>query len=107
MKELRESNPAEKIESLIYENTFGFTNDQRRLEIRNRFGDKVIWIDLEGIQEMEQRNGFSPLRVGEGPRMHLEDNIPTDPAEFKRRSKAQWEWGVEQIRRVDLRRKAS
>ena len=36
--------------------------------------------------------------------MHLEDNIPSDPAEFKRRSKAQWEWGVEQIRRVDLRK---
>ena len=34
--------------------------------------------------------------------MHLEDNIPGDPAEFKRRSAAQWEWGVEQIRRVDL-----
>jgi hypothetical protein len=105
MKELRASNPAEKIESYVYENTFGFTNDERRLEIKNRFGDKVIWIDLEGIQEMEKRNGFSPLRVGDGPKMHLEDNIPSDPAEFKRRSKAQWEWGVEQIRRVDLRRK--
>ena len=105
MKELRASNPAEKIESYVYENTFGFTNDERRLEIKNRFGDKVTWIDLEGIQEMERRNGFSPLRVGDGPKMHLEDNIPSDPAEFKRRSKAQWEWGVEQIRRVDLRRK--
>ena len=105
MNELRSSNPAEKIESYVYENTFGFTNDERRLEIKNRFGDKVIWIDLEGIQEMEKRNGFSPLRVGDGPKMHLEDNIPSDPAEFKRRSKAQWEWGVEQIRRVDLRRK--
>ena len=106
MKELRASNPAEKIESYVYENTFGFTNDERRLEIKNRFGDKVIWIDLEGIQDMEKSNGFSPLRVGDGPKMHLEDNIPTDPAEFKRRSKAQWEWGVEQIKRVDLRRKA-
>ena len=105
MKELRASNPAERIESCVYENTFGFTNDERRLEIKNRFGDKVIWIDLEGIQEMEKRNGFSPLRVGDGPKMHLEDNIPSDPAEFKRRSKAQWEWGVEQIRRVDLRRR--
>ncbi len=105
MKELRASNPAEKIESYVYENTFGFTNDERRLEIKNRFGDKVIWIDLEGIQEMEKRNGFSPLRVGDGPKMRLEDNIPSDPAEFKRRSKAQWEWGVEQIRRVDLRKK--
>jgi hypothetical protein len=105
MKELRESNPAEKIESHIYETTFGFTNDERRLEIKKRFGDQVIWIDLEGIQEMEERNGFSPLRVGQGPKMHLEDNIPGDPAEFKRQSKAQWEWGVEQIRRVDLRRK--
>jgi len=107
MKELRASNPAEKIESYVYENTFGFANDERRLEIKNRFGDKVIWIDLEGIQEMEEKNGFSPLRVGDGPKMHLEDNIPNDPAEFKRRSKAQWEWGVEQIRRVDLRRKGS
>ena len=70
-------------------------------------GDKVIWIDLDldGIQEMEKCSGFSPLRVGDGPKMHLEDNIPNDPAEFKRRSKVQWEWGVEQIRRVDLRRK--
>ena len=105
MKELRASNPVEKIESYVYETTFGFTNDERRLEIKNRFGDRVIWIDLEGIQEMEKRNGFSPLRVGDGPKMHLEDNIPSDPAEFKRRSKAQWEWGVEQIRRVDIRRK--
>ena len=105
MKELRASNPAEKIESYVYENTFGFTNDERRLEIKKRFGDKVIWIDLEGVQELEARNGFSPRRVGDGPKMHLEDNIPNDPAEFKRRSKAQWEWGVKQIRRVDLRRK--
>jgi hypothetical protein len=105
MKELRASNPAEALESHIYESTFGFTNDERRLEIKKRFDNKVIWIDLEGIQEMEKKNGFSPLRVGEGPKMHLEDNIPRDPAEFKRRSKAQWEWGVEQIRRVDLRRK--
>jgi hypothetical protein len=105
MKELRESNPAEKIESYVYENTFGFSNDERRLEIKKRFGDQVIWIDLEGIQEMEKRIGFSPLRVGDGPRMQLEDNIPSDPAEFKRRSKAQWEWGAEQIRRVDLRSK--
>ena len=104
MKALVASNPAEKIESYIYENTFGFTCDERRLEIKNRFSDKVIWIDLEGIQEMEKRNGFSPLRIGDGPKMHLEDNIPSDPVEFKRRSKAQWEWGVEQIRRVDLRR---
>ena len=100
MKELRASNPAERIESYVYEETFGFTNDERRLEIKNRFGDQVIWIDLEGIQEMEKRNGFSPLRVGDGPSMHLDDNIPSDPAEFKRRSKAQWEWGAEQIRRV-------
>ena len=105
MKELRASNPVEKIESYVYENTFGFTNDERRLEIKKRFGDKVIWIDLEGIQEMEKSNGFSPRRVGDGPKMHLEDNIPSDPVEFKRRSKAQWEWGVEQIRRVDLRGK--
>jgi hypothetical protein len=105
MKELPASNPAEKLESYVYENTFGFTIDERRLEIKNRFGDKVIWIDLEGIHELEKRNGFSPLRVGDGPKMHLEDNIPSDPAEFKRRSKAQWEWGVEQIRRVDLRTK--
>ena len=107
MKELRASNPAERIESYVYENTFGFTNDERRLEIKKRFGDQVIWIDLEGIQEMEKTNGFSPLRVGDGPRMHLKDNIPSDPAEFKRRSKAQWEWGVEQINRVDLRRKGA
>ena len=105
MKELKASISAERIEAYVYENTFGFTNDERRLEIKDRFGDKVIWIDLEGIQEMEKRNGFSPLRVGEGPKVHLEDNIPSDLAEFKRRSKAQWEWGVEQIRRVDLRRK--
>ena len=105
MKELRASNPAERIESYVYENTFGFTNDERRLAIKNRFGDKVIWIDLEGVQELEKRSGFSPLRIGDGPKMYLEDNIPSDPAEFKRRSKAQWEWGVEQIRRVDLRRK--
>jgi len=105
MKELRASNPAEKIQSYVYENTFGFSNDERRLEIKNRFGDQVIWIDLEGIQEMEKRDGFSPLRVGDGPKMHLDDNIPSDPTEFKRRSKAQWEWGVEQIRRVDLRTK--
>jgi hypothetical protein len=105
MRELRTSNTVDRLESHIYENTFGFNNDDRTLEIKRRFGDKVIWIDLEGIQEMEKRNGFSPLRVGDGPRMHLEDNIPTDPAEFKRRSKAQWEWGVEQIRRIDLRRK--
>ena len=106
MKELRSSNPAEKIESYVYENTFGFTNDERRLAIKDRFGDKVIWIDLEGIQDMEKSNGFSPLRVGDGPKMRLKDNIPDDPVEFKRRSKAQWEWGVEQIKRVDLRRKA-
>jgi hypothetical protein len=104
MKELRASVPAERLSSNIYENTFGFTNDERRLEIKNRFGNQVIWIDLEGIPEMEKRDGFSPLRVGEGPKMHLEDNIPSDLAEFKRRSKAQWEWGVEQITRVDLRR---
>jgi hypothetical protein len=102
MKELRASNPAERLESYVYENTFGFTNDERRLEIKNRFGEKVIWIDLEGIPEMEKRNGFSPLRVGDGPKMRLEDNIPNDPTEFKRRSKAQWEWGVEQIRRIRL-----
>ena len=54
---------------------------------------------------MEKRNGFSPLRIGDRPNMHLEDNIPSDPAEFRRWSKAQWEWGVEQIRRVDLRGK--
>jgi hypothetical protein len=105
MKELRASNPAEKVASYIYENTFGFTNDERRLEIKNHFGDKVIWIDLEGIEELEKKDGFSPLRVGDGPKMHLEDNIPNDPVEFKRRSKAQWEWGVDQIMRVDLRRK--
>jgi hypothetical protein len=105
MKELRASNPSEKIESYVYESTFGFTNDERRREIEHRFGNKVIWIDLEGVEEMEKRNGFSPLRVGDGPRIHLEDNIPSDPIEFKRRSKAQWEWGVEQIMRVDLRRK--
>ena len=107
MKELRASDPAEKIEAYVYEDTFGFSNDERRLEIQNRFGDQVIWIDLEGIQEMEKRTGFSPLRVGDGPKMHLEDNIPSDPAEFKRRSKAQWEWGVDQIKRVDLRRKGA
>ena len=107
MKELRASDPAEKIESHVYEDTFGFSNDERRLAIQNRFGDQVIWIDLEGIQEMEKRSGFSPLRVGDGPKMHLEDNIPSDPAEFKRRSKAQWEWGVDQIRRVDLRWKGA
>jgi hypothetical protein len=94
------------VESYVYENTFGFNHEERRLEIKNRFSDKVIWIDLEGTQEMEKKYGFSPLRVGDGPKMHLEDNIPNDPVEFKRRSKAQWEWGVEQIRRVDLRRKA-
>jgi hypothetical protein len=105
MKKLRASNPVERIESNVYEDTFGFTNDERRLEIQNRFGDQVIWIDLEGVQEMEKRTGFSPLRIGDGPRLRLEDNIPNDPAEFKRRSKAQWEWGVDQIRRVDLRRK--
>ena len=105
MKELRVSNPVEKIESYIYDNTFGFTNDERRLGIKSRFGDQVIWIDLEGIQDMESRSGFSPLRVGDGPKMHLEDNIPTDFAEFKRRSKAQWEWGAEQIRRIDLQGK--
>ena len=105
MKELRASHPAEKIESYVYEDTFGFTNDERRLAIKNLFGDKVIWIDLEGIEEMEKRNGFSPLRVGDGPKMHLKDNIPSDPVEFKRRSKAQWEWGVEQIMRVDLQEK--
>jgi hypothetical protein len=105
MRELRASNPAEKIESYVYEDTFGFTNDERRIEIKNLFGDKVIWIDLEGVEEMEKRNGFSPLRVGDGPKMHLEDNIPSDPAEFKRRSKAQWEWGVKQIMRVDLQKK--
>lgn len=102
MKELRASNPAEKVESFVYEDTFGFTNDERRLAIKNLFGDKVIWIDLEGIAEMEKGNGFSPLRVGEGPKMHLKDNIPTDPVEFKRRSKAQWDWGVQQIMRVEL-----
>jgi hypothetical protein len=106
MKGLKASNPAERVESYVYENTFGFNHEERRLEINNRFGDKVIWIDLEGVQEMEKKNGFSPLRVGDGPKMRLEDNIPDDPVEFKRRSKAQWEWGVEQIRRVDLRRKA-
>jgi hypothetical protein len=105
MRELRASNPAEKIESYVYEDTFGFTNDERRMELKNRFGDKVIWIDLQGIEEMEKRNGFSPLRVGDGSKMHLKDNIPSDPTEFKRRSKAQWEWGVEQIMRVDLQKK--
>ncbi len=105
MKELRASNPAEKIESYIYEDTFGFTNDERRMQIKNLFGDKVLWIDLEGIEEMEKRNGFSPLRAGDGSKMHLKDNIPSDPVEFKRRSKAQWEWGVEQIMRVDLQKK--
>ena len=107
MRGLRTSNPAEQVESYVYENTFGFTVNERKLEIKNRFGDKVIWIDLDldGIHEMEKSSGFSPLRVGDGPKMHLEDNIPNDPAEFKRRSKVQWEWGVEQIRRVDLRRK--
>jgi hypothetical protein len=107
MKGLRTSNPAEKVESYVYENTFGFNHEDRRLAIKERFGDKVFWIDLEGIQEMEKATGFSPLRVGDGPKVHLEDNIPNDPAEFKRRSKAQWEWGVEQIKRVDLRRKGS
>ncbi len=107
MKGLRASNPAEKVESYVYENTFGFDHEDRRLAIKERFGDKVLWIDLEGVQEMEKRIGFSPLRVGDGPKVHLEDNIPTDLAEFKRRSKAQWEWGVEQIRRVDLKRKGS
>jgi hypothetical protein len=108
MRGLRTSNPAEQVESYVYENTFGFTVNERKLEIKKRFGDEVIWIDLDldDVQEMEKSSGFSPLRVGDGPKMHLEDNIPNDPAEFKRRSKAQWEWGVEQIRRVDLRRKA-
>jgi hypothetical protein len=105
MQDLRVSNSAERVESYVYEDTFGFTTNERRVEIKNRFGDKVIWIDQVGVQEMEKTNGFSPLRVGEGPKVHLEDNIPSDPAEFRRRSKAQWEWGVEQIRRVDLRRK--
>ena len=107
MRGLRTSNPAEQVESYVYENTFGFTVNERKLEIKKRFDDKVIWIDLDldEIQEMEKSSGFSPLRVGDGPKMHLEDNIPNDPAEFKRRSKVQWEWGVEQIRRVDLRRK--
>ena len=79
MRELRASNPAEKIESYVYEDTFGFTNDERRIAIKNRFGDKVIWIDLKGIEEMEKKNGFSPLRVGDGSKMHLKDNIPADP----------------------------
>jgi len=107
VRDLRASNPAEQVESYVYENTFGFTINERKQEIKKRFDDKVIWIDLDAdeIQEMEKSNGFSPLRVGDGPKMHLEDNIPNDPAEFKRRSKVQWEWGVEQIRRVDLRRK--
>ena len=104
---LRASNPAEQVESYVFENTFGFTVNERKLEIKKRFDDKVIWIDLDldEIEEMEKNNGFSPRRVGVGPKMHLEDNIPDDPAEFKRRSKVQWEWGVQQIRRVDLRRK--
>ncbi len=105
--DLRTSNPAERVESYVYENTFGFTINERKHEIKKRFNDKVIWLDLDAdeIEEMEKSNGFSPLRVGDGPKMHLEDNIPTDPAEFKRRSKVQWEWGVNQIRRLDLRRK--
>lgn len=106
LKGLDTSNPAERVESLVYENTFGFTVNERRDEIKKQFADKVIWIDLEGVKEMEKNSGFSPLRVGDGPKMHLEDNIPSDPAEFKRRSKAQWEWGVEQVRRVDLRKKS-
>jgi hypothetical protein len=105
MKELRAAHPAEKIESYVYEDTFGFTNDERRIKIKELFGDRVIWIDLDGIEEMEKQNGFSPLRVGDGPKMRLKDNIPSDPAEFKRRSKAQWEWGVKQIMRIDLPKK--
>ena len=35
MRELRTSNPAEQIESYVYENTFGFTVDERKLEIKN------------------------------------------------------------------------
>ncbi len=107
MRGLRASNPAEKVESYVYENTFGFTINERKSEIKKRFDDKVIWIDMDvdEIQEMEKSSGFSPLRVGDGPKMHLEDNIPNDPAEFRRRSKVQWEWGAEQIRRLDLRRK--
>ena len=60
MKELRASNPAEKIESYIYENTFGFTNDERRLEIKNRFGDKVIWIDLGGFSRKWRKETVFP-----------------------------------------------
>lgn len=107
VRDLRTSNPAEQVESYVYENTFGFTINERKQEIKKRFDDKVIWLDLDPdeIHEMEKSSGFSPLRVGDGPKMHLEDNIPNDPAEFKRRSKVQWEWGVEQIRRLDLRRK--
>lgn len=107
VRELRATNPAEQVESYVYENTFGFTINERKQQIKKRFDDKVIWIDLDAdeIQEMEKSNGFSPLRVGVGPKMHLEDNIPTDPAEFKRRSKVQWEWGVKQVRRLDLRKK--
>ncbi len=107
MRDLNASIPSERLESYVYENTFGFTVNERKQEIKKRFDDKVIWIDmdLDEIHEMEKSDGFSPRRVGDGPKMHLEDNIPDDPAEFKRRSKVQWEWGVEQIRRLDLRRK--
>lgn len=107
LRNLQASNPAEQVESLVYENTFGFTVNERKMEIKKRFGDKVIWIDLDAdeIEKLEKSSGFSPLRVGDGPKMHLEDNIPNDPVEFKRRSEVQWEWGVEQIRRLDLRRK--
>ena len=88
MKELRASNPAEKIESYVYENTFGFTNDKRRLEIKNRFGDKVIWIDLKESRKWRKETVFPHCASEDGPKMHLEDNIPSDPAEFKRRKQS-------------------
>ena len=44
------------MESYVFENTFGFTVNERKLEINKRFDDKVIWIDLDmdEMHEMEK-----------------------------------------------------